>query len=190
MSRTRALVLAIIALLLYAPAPAAQETKLTNAVYILPLACAPGAKDADLFAGVGLQNLLENMLVADGGLQENWALWRYPDLFPKVDDLTAYVSGQAPEPEKVAALAPRWLARGRLLASGRLSVEIEDRQERKRVTRELPLDFPKLTGFRGSFLDALREGGVPIQGSQRRKMLWREDLSPRALALGGRGYVR
>jgi len=100
------------------------------------------------------------------------------------------VSGQAPEPERVGALAPRWLARGRLLASGRLSVEIEDRQERKRVGREIPLDFPRLTAFRRSFLDLLGEGGVAIGDRQRRKMLWPEDLSPRALALIGRGYVR
>src|SRR5439155_20865924 len=46
------------------------------------------------------------------------------------------------------------------------------------------------TAFRRSFLDLLGEGGVAIGDRQRRKMLWREDLSPRALALGGRGYVR
>src|SRR5207244_3074653 len=66
MSRTRTLVLAIIALLLPALASAAQEPKPTNAVYILPFVSAPGAGDPDLFAGVGVQNLLENMLVADG----------------------------------------------------------------------------------------------------------------------------
>ena len=113
MTSIRARLLAI--MLLAASGLAAEEPKFAKAVYILPFAAAPGAQGADVFAGIGVQYLLENMLVIDGGLEENWALWQYRKLFPTVEDLEHYVQGQSTEPKNISGLTFRWLVRGRML---------------------------------------------------------------------------
>ena len=83
---------------------------------------AADAREAEGYAGMGVQSLLEHMLVTDGDLEETWAWWRYKKIFPKQEDLERYLTGQPKEPESAADLTPRWLVRGRMVGSKAVSV--------------------------------------------------------------------
>ncbi|HUI82289.1 MAG TPA: tetratricopeptide repeat protein [Bryobacteraceae bacterium] len=176
-------------LLLVSHGLVAQEPEFPDAVFVLPFTSAPGVNGVEPFAGVGLENLLEHMLLVDGTLPETRAETQYRALFPEFEDLTRYVGGRSSGPEKTAGVRARWLMSGKMLSANSVAVRIDDRRTENSETRQITLDFPSLVKFRRGVLTALEASGVPISRSQRRAMLWRESLSVESLALAGRRYL-
>src|SRR5258708_40280890 len=105
----------ILCALLFLPLVGWAQPAAGQSVLVLPF---QGTSDEQVSLGVGIHNLLENMLLQHGGLSETWAQNSYSPLFSNAQTLRFFRHGTAPEPSGIASLPQRWLVRGRMTPDG------------------------------------------------------------------------
>jgi len=157
------------------------------AVLVMPFQ-ADSQEQVDL--GIGIHNLLENMMLPHGGLEETLVQYSSAALFPAYPDLARYRMGRGLAKD-VESLSQRWVVTGRI-AAGRLAVTVVDRKSKESLGGSLRFDPPGWVGMRREFAALLVKAGVPWNAEQSRAMFWREDLPGKAMARMGsglRGYV-
>src|ERR1051325_10151408 len=66
------------------------STALKESVLVLPLLPGEGVTAQRQQVGFAIENLLENMLVLHGGLEENWFLWHINEMFPREEELVLW----------------------------------------------------------------------------------------------------
>ena len=171
----------------------AEETpKLEESILVLPLQ-AEGAPAGGAYAGLGLQNVLENMLLVHSGVEQTELFGYVKDLFPAEKDFQAWFNGPQSLPDGIRETPPRYILAGQIRFTPDepfVRLQLLDRQKGQTITRDIPLDLPALGKLRPAFVELLQAAGVPVPPAQQPKMLWRENLSFEALALLGEGVYK
>jgi tetratricopeptide (TPR) repeat protein len=169
----------------------AEETPaLKKGVLVLPLQAGEGLTGEEVWLGVAVLNVIENMLTLHSDLDECWMNWHQTKLFPKEEDFRSWVQGTGDTSAAVQQLGFRYLLTGRVHhRNERLVSEVEllDRVTGTKQTSELDIDLPALRAFREGVLMLLEQTGIPVPAGQREKMLWVEELPLPAFALLGHG---
>ncbi len=158
-------------------------------VIVLPFRPAAEASTAE--AGLALHFLLGNVLIINSRLREMWFGWRMKQIFPRQEDLLAYLQGGAGPELDPAQLGPEqkirfWLT-GKI--SGRTAhLTLSDTAEKPgQWTQAIPFEpEDHLIGFRLKFMDWLPACGIPFNEAERRAALWPERLSAAGLNAVGR----
>jgi len=163
----------------------------------MPLQPAPGM-DYD-GTGPALQNVIENMLALNPGLEETYLLRHMREPFPTAADLQEYIRGLRPAGAPLAGAAregARYVLGGTVISDARAEVWIMDLLTGKTASKVLPVDAQGgLGAFRKGLLDFLAVqqaqagmAGLAFPSQQTAKALAPEALSLEALRLFGRSY--
>jgi hypothetical protein len=169
----------------------AEEAKsLQQCVLVLPLQASPELSGDQVFLGLAVQNVLENVLAVHSTLEECRALQFLRQLFPHLQVLRDWVQDTGEVPAAIPALGVRYLLTGQVRLQGQevqVKVELLDRATDHRLPGTLPVDLPRLEALRTGFIELLADAGLPVPASHKSKMLWQEDLSLTAFTLVGQG---
>jgi tetratricopeptide (TPR) repeat protein len=171
-------------------ATAEEAQPLRSCVLVLPLQASPELSGDQVFLGLAVQNVLENMLAVHSTLEECGALRFRRQLFPQQQALRDWVQGTGEVPAAVPELRVRYLLTGQVRLQGQevqVSVELLDRATDHRLPGTLTVDLPRLEALRTGFMELLAHAGLPVPESHKPKMLWPEDLSLTAFTLVGQG---
>lgn len=175
----------------FAQPPAARPggpAKLRTGVLVFSLR----AEGEDARAGLAIHNLLENLLALHGGLEQRQGKRHSAYFFNYESSAQQWRQGQLTSPASLAEKNLRYFLTGsvRRLGEGfEASLEIEDRESGRKVSKLLPLDTPTLVSFREGFIAMLEEVGLVVPPGQRAKMLLKEELPASALGLLGQGLA-
>jgi CHAT domain-containing protein/Tfp pilus assembly protein PilF len=179
----KALVLALLVTVL------SMHAEYRSAVLVLPLRAAPGLAPSETAIGVGIQVVLENMLAAEGSLDETWAEDDYPRLFGSADEFHRWLSDAHSAMPSAAPVAARYLVSGTIGREGNrllATLVVLDRQSGKQTSSRIEADFPELKGLRLALLGLLEANGVPAV-TRDNSVVWKEALSAECLSLLGDG---
>jgi CHAT domain-containing protein/Tfp pilus assembly protein PilF len=159
------------------------------AVLVLPFQPGKGISPGENRLGLGTQALLENMLAAEGGLEETWAGDEYTRIFKSADDLRHWLLNAEGALPSLTRVSERYVAGGTVDSKAdQLSVTLVllDRQTGKQYTSRTALDVPQLLGARREFLNLLHTAGISRPGGDT-ALLWQENLTRQCLASLGAG---
>jgi CHAT domain-containing protein/tetratricopeptide (TPR) repeat protein len=159
------------------------------AVLVLPFHPGKGISSGERRVGLGIQALMENMLAAEGSLEETWAGDKYTRIFSSADDLSKWLFNAEKGIPSLERVSSRYVASGTVdIDADQIFVTLVllDRQTGKRFTRRTALDLPQLVDARREFLDLLRTAGVSHKAGDA-TLLWKEDLTRQCLASLGAG---
>ena len=168
----------------------AARAELQPCVLVLPFQASPELSGDQVFLGLAVQNVLENVLAVHSTLEECWARWFLRQLFPHQQALRDWVQGTGDVPAAIPELGLQYLLTGQVRLQGeavQVMIELLDRATGYRLPSTLPVDFPQLEALRTGFLELLAHAGLPIPESHKPKMLWPEELSLTAFTLLGQG---
>ena len=171
-------------------ARAEEAQPLQPCVLVLPLQASPEMSGDQVFLGLAVQNVLENVLAVHSTLEECSALRFLRQLFPHQQALRDWVQGTGEVPAAIPALGVRYLLTGQVRLQGQevqVTVELLDRATDHRLPGTLTVDLPRLEALRTGFMELLAHAGLPVPESHKPKMLWPEDLSLTAFTLLGQG---
>jgi CHAT domain-containing protein/Tfp pilus assembly protein PilF len=165
----------------------AQSAQTRPTVIALPLQAGPGLNTDETDLGYAVQNVIENVLLAHGGIDYDPAFGYEKELLPSAHDLQAWVHSNpdAPKP-KVAKLKCSILFRGRVRRDGNelwADLDLLDRRNNKVIHRSSPIDFPSLATFREELVVLFQQAGIGPTENQRHNMLWHENISPEVFRL-------
>jgi CHAT domain-containing protein/Flp pilus assembly protein TadD len=169
---------------------AEESQPLKRGVLVLPLQAGTGLKDEQVALGFAVQNVLENVLTLHSDFEDVWFNGNVEKLFPQEQDLQAWVRGKAQIPKGVTEIGMRYLLTGQMTLQGKdihAKLNLSDRQNGGKYSKDLLLDLPGLAQFRQEFINLLAQADIPAPKTQRPKMLWAEELPPRAFTLLGQG---
>ncbi|MFP5222086.1 MAG: hypothetical protein ACLGSA_07335 [Acidobacteriota bacterium] len=183
----------LLALLL---APSGARAAVERAL-VLPLQPAPGmAYDG---TGPALQNVIENMLALNPGLEETYLLRHMREPFATAADLQDYIRGLRPAKAPLAGAAregARYVLGGRVISDARADIWIMDLMTGRTASVLLPVDAQDgLVAFRRQLMEFLAEqqaqagmDALAFPPQQAAKALAPEFASLAALRLYGRSY--
>jgi CHAT domain-containing protein/Tfp pilus assembly protein PilF len=187
----RVILLAWVCTVLLGHAARAEEVQpLQPCVLVLPLQGSPEMSGDQVFLGLAVQNVLENVLAVHSALEECGLVSFLRRLFPHQQTLRDWVQGPGEMPAAIPALGLRYLLTGQVRLQGQevqVTVELLDRATGHRLPGTLTVDLPRLETLRTGFMELLAHAGLPVPESQQPKMLWPEDLSLTAFTLLGQG---
>lgn len=164
---------------------------------MLPLQPAPGtAYDG---TGPALQNVIENMLALNPGLEETYLLRHMRETFATSADLQGYIHGSSPAIAPLPGAAregARYVLGGSVISDERAEVWILDLMTGATASVVLPVDAGTgLVAFRRELMLFLAEqqeqagmDGLAFPPEQAAKALHPDDTSLEALRLFGRSY--
>lgn len=172
----------------------AEETLLfQDGILVLPLQADQILLTDQVYLGLAIQNVLENMLALHSHLEEHWVNWYLMQLFPQEEEFHAWLRDGKELPAAIKQMNLRYLVMGRVSFkddSVLAALELHDQRDEKKFTKELVLDLPELKEFRMGFLDLLEQAGISAPEAQKDKMLWKEDLPLEAFILVGQGLFK
>src|SRR5438876_6771398 len=108
----------------------AARAELQPCVLVLPLQAGPEMSGDQVFLGLAVQNVLENVLAVHSTLEECWATWFLRQLFPHQQALHDWVHGTGGFPAAIPELGLRYLLTGQVRLQGKavqVMVELLDR---------------------------------------------------------------
>jgi len=187
----RVVMLAWVCAMLLGHAARAEEAQpLQPCVLVLPLQASPEMSGDQVFLGLAVQHVLENVLAVHSTLEECPALRFLRQLFPHQQALRDWVQGTGEVPTAIPALGVRYLLTGQVRLQGQemqVTVELLDRATGHRRPGTLTVDLPRLEALRIGLMELLAHMDLPVPESHKPKMLWPEDLSLTAFTLLGQG---
>src|SRR5438445_1379377 len=110
-------------------ARAEEAQPLQSCVVVLPLQASPEMSGDQVFLGLAVQNVLEDVLAVHSTLEECWALKFLRQLFPHQQALRDWVQGTGELPAALPALGLRYLLTGQVHLQGeavQVTVELLD----------------------------------------------------------------
>ncbi len=161
-------------------ARAEEAQPLQPCVLVLPLQASPEISGDQVFLGLAVQNLLEEVLAVHSTLEECRALRFLRQVFPHQQALRDWVQGTGEVPAAIPALGLRYLLTGQVHLRGpevQVTVELRDRATDHRRPGTFTVDLPRLEALRAGFIELLAHAGLPVPESHQPMMLWPEDLS-------------
>ncbi len=172
-------------LVILAALQAAASEPVRPSILVLPPAAGPGLDKSEQFLGFTLQNLFENALVEDPGVEETWFQEAAVGHFHDLDRWHNFQALRTPGDEFTGFAC---VAGGELRHSqDRYVLRLAIRHGPKIRTASLPVDFPGLREVRRRFLAELHMAGCGASSDAPPQALWPEQLPPAAAAVLGRG---
>jgi tetratricopeptide (TPR) repeat protein len=171
-------------------ARAEEAQPLKSCVLVLPFQASTAMSGDQVFLGLAVQNVLENVLAVHSTLEECPTLRFLRQLFPHQQALRDWVQGIGEVPAAIPELRVRYLLTGQVRLQGQegqVTVELLDRATDHRLPDTLTVDLPRLEALRTGFIELLAQAGLPVPESHKPKMLWPEALSLTAFTLLGQG---
>jgi CHAT domain-containing protein/Tfp pilus assembly protein PilF len=171
-------------------ARAEEAQPLQPCVLVLPLQASPEMSGDQVFLGLAVQNVLENVLAVHSTLEECRAQRFLRQLFPHQQALRDWVQGTGEVPAAIPETGVRYLLTGQVRLQGQeiqVTVELLDRATGHRLPGTLTVDLPRLEALRIGLMELLAHMDLPVPESHKPKMLWPEDLSLTAFTLLGQG---
>jgi len=161
------------------------------AVLVLPLQAGAGLTPSEAAIGVGIQVVLENMLAAQGSLEETWAEDAYSRLFRSAGDFRQWLRNAQPTMPSLARVPARYIARGMVGRQANqlfVTLVVQDRQTGREARNRIQPDFPELKSLRQTLIGLLGSLGIPSLVRDA-SVLWDENLSGECLNLLGAGVA-
>src|SRR5262249_7855827 len=150
----------------------------------------PEMSGDQVFLGLAVQNVLENVLAVHSTREECWARWVLRQVFPQQETLRAWVQGRGEIPPGIPERGGQCMLTRHVRLQDeavQVTAELLDRATGHRLPGTLTVDLPRLETLRTGFMVLLEHAGLPVPASQQPKMLWPEELSMTAFTLLGQG---
>ena len=148
----RVMLLAWVCPLLLGHIARAEEAQpLQPCILVLPLQAGSELAEDQVFLGLAVQNVLEDVLAVHSSLEECRALLFLKRLFPHQQALRDWVRGTGKMPATMSRLRVRYLLTGQVRLQGeaiQVTVELSDQATGHRWPTTLTVDFPQLIALR------------------------------------------
>jgi tetratricopeptide (TPR) repeat protein/CHAT domain-containing protein len=142
------------------------------------------------YLNFALQAVFGDMLAVHDGLDQQELTWRLTQVFPTKADLETWLSSDVDVPPKAYDLHRRLILTGKIRRDGQnpwVKLLLLDTTSGRRFEAELQIDLPGLVSLRTGLLDLLAQARAAISEAERSKLLWRENIEPKAFVLLGQG---
>lgn len=149
------LLVGVCTVLLGHAARAEEAQPLKPCILVLPLQASPEMSGDQVFLGLAVQNVLENVLAVQSTLKECRARRFLRQLFPHQQALRDWVQGTGEVPAAIPALGVRYLLTGQVRPQGQemqATVELLDRATDHRLPGTWTVDLPRLEALRTGFI--------------------------------------